>query len=406
MVRKEYLYSRDSKGKVRVSIFEVKPEGLGYAICRSTGLLTGKLTVQPDKIILKGKVKRTIEQQVDLELNSLINKQKDKGYIALDHLVDKEAMDLLNPMDHDLINELLSKDKKDASGQSLPMLAQDANKKKKDTNDLIKDPEGPFFKRAWWISAKIDGVRTLGTLAVDEEGEDYISFTSRTGKPYGPAVRNFDRDPELIQFMKDNECEIDGEIYCHGLHLDVIRGDAAKQTYVPERHDRLSFYIFDIAKLEIDATERVKILNKTEFKNDKITVLKHTYCISYKEILALHDKYVSEGLEGAMARTSDGYYEFGKRSQNLWKFKLFEDSEFKIIGTEEGARPEDMCFTMITDDGKEFNCKPIGGADMVQYYRNNLDTIIGQKGTVKYFGWTSKGIPNIAKFKCLKIEDE
>ena len=403
MERIEYLYSRDAKKKVRVAIYEVEAREIGYAIKKRSGLLTGKLTVQPEKLVEKGKVKRTVEEQVELQLASLIKKELDKGYVKLSQLVDPEVIDNINPMDHAVIDELLDTKKKDAKGQSLPMLAEDAFKKKKDSEDYVTKRE--FFERAWWVSAKIDGVRTIGRVKEEEDGEKYIEFTSRTGKEYTASVLGFNKDPELIQFMVDNECEIDGEIYCHGLHLNTISGDARKQTYVPERHDRLKFYIFDMIKEGMDASARVKILNELEINNPKIVVLRHTYAIGMEQIMTLHDAYVAEEYEGAMARTTVGMYEDGKRSKEIWKFKAFEDGEFLITGIKEGARPEDMCFTMATDEGLPFDCKPMGGAKMVEHYRSILDDIIGKQGTVKYFGWTSKGLPNIAKFKCVRDDD-
>lgn len=399
-----YLYGRDSKMKVRTVILEVLPQGEGYVIRKKSGLLTGKLTIQPEKEILKGKAKRTIEEQVELEVNSIINKQKDKGYKLLEQLVDEVSLPHVDPMDHDFIDELLAKEKKDAQGENKPMLAQDAQKTKPKSQERVKPTS--WFNRAWWVSKKIDGVRTLGTLKVDEDGNDYISFTSRTGKPYKGSVKGFERDAELIQFMKDNECEIDGEIYCHGHHLNELNGDARKMDYVPSRHDKLQFWIFDIAKEGMMAADRVKILNKTKFTNEKLVVLEHHFVTSYDEIIALHDQWVEEGFEGAMGRTAIGMYEFGKRSNEIWKFKLFEDGEFKIVGIKEGARPEDMCFVLELETTNEtFDCKPIGGAEQIQAYRDDLENIIGKMGTVKYFGWTMYGIPNIAKFKCVR-EDE
>ena len=64
-----------------------------------------------------------------------------------------------------------------------------------------------------------------------------------------------------------------------------------------------------------------------------------------------------------------------------------------------------MCFVMEMENGNTFDCKPMGGAKMIEYYRSILDELMGQMGTVKFFGWTSKGVPNIAKFKCVRYEE-
>ena len=79
--RKDYLISRDSKGKIRV--VEISYEWVelqqGFIIHRVTGLLNGKMTKQPDILIQKGKASRTLQQQVDLEYNSNKKKYLDKN---------------------------------------------------------------------------------------------------------------------------------------------------------------------------------------------------------------------------------------------------------------------------------------------------------------------------------------
>jgi DNA ligase-1 len=44
----------------------------------------------------------------------------------------------------------------------------------------------------------------------------------------------------------------------------------------------------------------------------------------------------NEGYEGLMVRTAESPYLFGKRSPHILKVKEFADSEFKIVGVEEG----------------------------------------------------------------------
>ena len=76
------LVSRDSNGKVRVVYSEGKwNQKTGeFVINKKTGLLHGKLTQQPEKIISEGKAKRTPYEQGVQEYRSLIKKYLDKGY--------------------------------------------------------------------------------------------------------------------------------------------------------------------------------------------------------------------------------------------------------------------------------------------------------------------------------------
>ena len=56
-----------------------------FIIHRLTGQLGGKRTEQPDKEVLRGKAKRNLWEQVDLEFNHLIKEKLDKGYKLIDN---------------------------------------------------------------------------------------------------------------------------------------------------------------------------------------------------------------------------------------------------------------------------------------------------------------------------------
>lgn len=60
----------------------------------------------------------------------------------------------------------------------------------------------------------------------------------------------------------------------------------------------------------------------------------------------------------------------------------------------------------MTTDGKPFEAKPTGTREERQEYRDNIDNIIGKKGTVKYFGFTSDGIPNLPVFRAVVNEKD
>ena len=104
---KTNLVTRDSKGNIRVVYISLIEEDDGtYKIERQSGLLDGKLIQQPTLYIKKGKVKRTVKQQAELEYNSIIKKQLDKGY--------KDCNDLgITNLTVSAINTVLPKTKTD-----------------------------------------------------------------------------------------------------------------------------------------------------------------------------------------------------------------------------------------------------------------------------------------------------
>ena len=134
----------------------------------------------------------------------------------------------------------------------------------------------------------------------------------------------------------------------------------------------------------------------------------HVKVSSDDEINKLHDEWINEGYEGLVLRDPDMTYKCGARDRRMMKVKKFVDGEFTIKGLVEGLRDEDLCFLMETDDGNEFKAKPIGDRALKQWYRENIDSLINKKGTVKYFGFTEteNPVPNLPVFKSVRIDKD
>ena len=90
IVNKLYLVTRNARDKVQVVIAELEQNANNFEIHRITGQYLGKMTEQPTLLIEKGKAKRSVIQQAELEFNSIINKYLDKGYKRLDSLTNKD----------------------------------------------------------------------------------------------------------------------------------------------------------------------------------------------------------------------------------------------------------------------------------------------------------------------------
>lgn len=393
MLRKYYMYSRDSRGKIRVMFLDTEFTGDSYIIKKQTGLLTGTWTIQPQKVIDVGKAKRTLEQQFELELKSLMKKQRDKGY---KEIVDDLGLTLEDCRNEALIGEKLGVgEKTTGEGFAKPMLAQEAIKQTEQT-----------LNRAYWVSYKLDGVRSTAHLTQDENNDDLLVFKSRSGEIYKGVAKNFERDPQLITLARTYGCELDGEFYVHGMPLNKISGDCRKEEYDPERHDHMEFHLFDLAHPSLESQERIKILNNLEeFDNPRIKIVRHTYAISPEAIDNILNEAVAQGYEGVMARTVGSKYQFGKRTKDLLKFKPFLDDEFEIVGVRQGLRHiHDMVFELYTKDkSTTFKAKPEGDFHLKKWYTDNMDDLVGRMGTVKYQRINEEtGRPTIVTFKGLR----
>lgn len=257
----------------------------------------------------------------------------------------------------------------------LPMLAQTFTERKK------------YIKYPCAVSRKLDGIRMISRLKDDNT----IELTSRTGKPfkYIELIRNHLKD---IISTFDN-IVLDGEIYSHVLPFNVISGSIRTTKSKSTHDDKLEYWIFDIVDCTKTYKERAEILksmynyytNKYKFHRVLKFVL---YDIAYNEqdIINYHNTYVNEGYEGIIIRNLNGVYELKHRSNNLQKYKNFEDDEFEIhnfkLGT--GTEKDAIIFECKYDNGKTFDVRPRGTIDERIKKGKIGNTFIGKKLTVRY----------------------
>ena len=394
----KYLISLSATGKIRVVYLSTSEEWndelRGYTIERRHGQLLGKMQDAPTIVITKGKAGRTHKEQLELQFNSERKKYLDKGYKEIDK-------------DPELCSEaelltILGDVKKDQNGFSKHMLAKSSDKVSQATIDKV-----PY----WYASRKIDGVRAA---LYWKDGE--IHTASRGGGDYDCAMMQFIENKELQDFFKVHpDFVLDGEIYKHGWSLQKLSGEA-RRCETLNGSDFLEFYLYDIMYPEVHLETRFKLISIVEkslnlgFNPNKewkpgelrIQIVPHEKVSGYKEIDALHDKYVEEGWEGVVIRDPSKEYGFGKRTNAMLKVKKYQEDEFMITGMQEGLREEDMCFTCVTKDGIEFAAKPWGTRELKQQYRKDMESLIGKMATVKYFYLSEEGCPLQPSVKCIR----
>lgn len=382
------LIGKDSKGKLRLVIaaYGWDDGQHGFVIHRTTGTYKGKLTSQPELLITKGKVKRTVTEQALLEFNSIIKKYKDKGYKELEKPLDEYSEEELN--------EIIGDDATNQSGVLKPMLAKQSDKV---TNIKI-------FDKLWFASRKIDGTRCLMYYTPED---DTVHTVSRGGTTYDYSTNHIRKHSKLVEFMRSHPNFIlDGELYKHGVQLSKISGAVRLEKNAYDC-DWLEFYIYDVVRTDLTFSERLEELGYIkEYLNLsfdpnrdweegelQVQIVPHVPIKGWDNMMELHNTYVSEGFEGLVIRDPSKPYKPNGRTNDMLKIKKYQDSEFEIIGISEGLREEDMCFTLITEEGKEFKAKPMGSRELKQQYRTDLDSLIGKQATVKFFYYSDDNIP-------------
>lgn len=396
----DILITKDNKGKTRVVeiSYEWDDAQHGFVIRRKTYQYGGKVTVQPEIWIYKGKVKRTVSEQARLEYNSHLKKYTDKGYkllpssIKIDNAVAVEAF----------VEEHLGNGVTDSNGFKKHMLAKQADKVATSVFDKIK---------YWYGSRKIDGVRCSFYW---KDGE--VRTASRGGGDYDASTSFMRHNPKLIQFFEEHpDIVLDGELYKHGKSLQQISG-AARLEKDTAGMDWLEYYIYDVMDSTKTFEERLDILHditdelnlgfnpEREWDDGelKFQIVPQETVVGWANIQKLHDKYVGEGFEGIVIRDPSKVYNFGGRTNAMIKVKMYKDAEFEIVGYSEGLRPEDMVFVCKTKEGKEFEAKPMGPRELKWEYLDRMDEIIGKMATVKYFYLSDEGCPLQPVLKCIR----
>ena len=387
---KIYLVCRNARDKVQVAIAELEQDGMNFTIHRTTGQFNGKMTSQPDLEINSGKAKRSVMQQAELEFNSVVNKYLDKGYKKLDTLTDLS----FNELDVEEIDRIVPSVKSDSQGVKKPMLCKQHDKVAEST-----------FNKPLLCSRKINGVRSM--TFINEEGNIYVA--SRGGKNYCESTKHI--IPELEQiFEKFPDIVLDGELYHHLRWLQEISGISRLKTWEP-RCEILQLWVYDICDDNLKFEERLEILKQlqefVEESNFKyIKILDHYKTNSWIEIQKLHDDWVEEGFEGLVARKPDKTYQFGKRGSDMIKYKAYKTGEFKVIDYKDGLRMQDFVFVCETEDGKVFEASPIGTVEQKQWYLDNMDSLIDQMATVKYFDLSKDGIPTQTHLLAFRYEED
>jgi DNA ligase-1 len=396
----DILVTKDNKGKTRVVeiSYEWDDAQHGFVIRRKTYQYGGKVTVQPEIWIYKGKVKRTVSEQARLEYNSHLKKYTDKGYkllpssIKINNAVAVEAF----------VEEHLGNGVTDSNGFKKHMLAKQADKVATSVFDKIK---------YWYGSRKIDGVRCSFYW---KDGE--VRTASRGGGDYDASTSFMRHNPKLIQFFEEHpDIVLDGELYKHGKSLQQISG-AARLEKDTAGMDWLEYYIYDVMDSTKTFEERLDILHditdelnlgfnpEREWDDGelKFQIVPQETVVGWANIQKLHDKYVGEGFEGIVIRDPSKVYNFGGRTNAMIKVKMYKDTEFEIVGYSEGLRPEDMVFVCKTKEGKEFEAKPMGPRELKWEYLDRMDEIIGKMATVKYFYLSDEGCPLQPVLKCIR----
>lgn len=233
-----------------------------------------------------------------------------------------------------------------------------------------------------YAQPKLDGMRCTITRK-----DDKIIYVSRKGKLFS----TLEHLTPSLSHLKEGEI-IDGEVYIHGVEFNELSELIKKER---EESKALEFHMYDMI-YDAPFKDRTDVVG--DFCNGAgagIIDVETVTLDNAEDVVEYHEQCLAKGYEGIMIRNAEGKYEMGFRSQDLMKYKHFDDAEFEIVGGYEGeGRFEGCCtFKVKNEEGAIFSACPKGTLEKKKWYWDNLESLIGKQLTVQYFGRSKDNIP-------------
>lgn len=300
------------------------------------GIYNGLEQTKYDKVYVN-ESGRSIDEQIELEINSRISRQIDKGYrYTLEEAKKDKGLNALN--------------------LARPMLAKVYNGQE---------------LNACFMQYKYNGHRCLITRQDDE----LIAY-SRNGK----LINSIDH---ILNGMDIPEgATLDGELYIHGMPLQTISSYVRRLQ--PESNS-LMYVVYDQISDRRFADRYDALFN---YKFSENVIIADTHSNGTLEL----SEAKRQGYEGLIARQNNAGYEPGKRSAQLLKLKSNLDIEAKVLAIEPSADGWAVLVCIAPND-RGFKVVAPGTIEQKYEIMHNAHLYIGKYVTVEFAEYTVDGTP-------------
>jgi len=264
-----------------------------------------------------------------------------------------------------------------------------------------------------FIQPKLDGLRCMTS-----NNNNIVSMKSRVNIEFKQIPHLIEQSELFFKAASElghSSIYMDGELYTDKIPFEKLSGYIRlKDDSDIEKEDKIKlieYHIYDLYDEEnpdMDYESRKKLLDSI-FKKKKFTHLKNVEtqeCLSKEKVKEFHKNYIKKGYEGVMLRNKLGAYLLRYRSNNLQKYKEFQDAEFEICGYTE-AEGEDRgtiiweCYYIKPDKTKgKFTIKPLGSREFRRELFENAEKnfkklYLGKQLTVRFQEFGPNGCPRI-----------
>jgi ATP-dependent DNA ligase len=422
------LHSTTALGQTQVWSIEVRPDpnstDAGLIIMRY-GKLNGKM-IENIKVISVAKSQETPLKQAEFEAKAQwLLKQKKNGYV-LAQSAPISSTTSSSSSTSSAVSSTVSTSSTTATSSIhesfRPMLAH----KFTERSQHIKYPADSQFK--------LDGVRSGSYVSGSQ-----IIMRSRAGNvfPFFNDIKQQITEILATHPTFPQDAIFDGELYSFEIPLFQTLSGYCNRKKLDGKHgwnaipqaekDSIGFYIFDFyapSQPKLKWSQRRDLLRQifsvpTQRElifstgmhpqtQDKVYFVGVKTLTQPTEVKTHHDEAIALGYEGLMIRNLDGLYVIKNRTNNLLKYKEFEDAEFEIANAtcsgEDSATQAGCIIWHLKVPGLSelFACVPTKSsvvarrADYAEYLANP-QKFIGQKYTVRYQELYENGTPRFPK---------
>ena len=253
------------------------------------------------------------------------------------------------------------------------------------------------WNQTMFLQPKLDGVRCIFTKqgAYSRSGKKFknVQHLRRELKPF------FAAHPTVV---------LDGELYNHDFKDNFNKIISIVRTqHATKDQTLIQFHCYDY----VQTTNN----HSFDWRNSRISQAIKAYGLNYTKPVATikvsnmglavinNNKNLKAGYEGSILRTNLPYE--NKRSNNLLKFKAFEDTEATITGYVEGKGKRSGTigkFLAVDSNGVTFGMPVMAKYDIMRDMLTNADSYIGKVATFTFFQRTPAGSYRHPLFKAIR----
>jgi len=265
-----------------------------------------------------------------------------------------------------------------------------------DEKTAKKMPENVF------LEPKLDGIRLL-SIVRNGTCESY----ARSGK----RISNFD-DTIGAELARWPEGVYDGEIMDED--FTALMRQYRRKTGANVSKSYLT--IFDYVTLEewdnrkgVSTMRERRLWLESLFDNvesDNVRLIEQQEVEKSMEAIATHQAHwESLGFEGAMVKSPDAVYKFG-RSRDMLKVKSFTDIDLPVVGFKEGTGKHigKLGSLFVDHAGVEVNVGSGFNDEQRTYIWNNRDDFLGMTAECRYQEVTDDGSLRFPTFVCWRLD--